>query len=215
MVKRIPLGAPAAKLRRLLRGAGALLIAASFASPAQSAWMSADGPSLTIRGAIEIGDAEKFHKLLVSAAPIRVVHLDGPGGSLREAIKIGQAIRKARLITMVDAGRASCDSACTMLFAAGVARHYVNAQNVQEGVGDHYGLGYHLSYARGDRVNPSMKSDEGVRLMDVYYARMGARAASMLARKASISTLWRPNGASALKLGLATSLSPAVTLPSR
>jgi hypothetical protein len=186
---------------------GALTLLASSPS-AQAAYLWVSDGTIHIRGAIERGDAEAFQRLLKDNPGARVVALDGPGGALREAISIAEAVRKARLATVVDAARVSCDSACTLIFAGGVSRHYLNAADLAEGVGGHYGLGYHSSYNRGDRVTPPIKSEEGVRLMDAFYARMGSGGASVLARRASISTLWRPNVATALKLRLATSAQP-------
>lgn len=180
-------------------------------APAAAASLWARDGVIHIRGSVERGDADTFRALLRDTPGARLVALDGPGGGLREAMAIGDAVRRARLATLVDGGRVACDSACTLIFAAGVRRHYVNAGDVEEGVVGHYGLGYHLAYDLGSRIRPPMKSEVGIRLMDGFYARMGSRAASALARRASISTLWRPNGATALRLGLATSLAAPVT----
>lgn len=168
---------------------------------------SRDGVA-TLRGTIEMGDAERLSALLKREPAIRVLDLDSYGGSVKGAIELGEAVRRARLTTQVDAARSVCDSACTMIFAAGVARHYLNAEALQEGFSGLAGLGYHRSYDRGTRVSPPMLSTEGERLMIRYYRRMGAPSAVTLALRGTISSLWRPNGATALRLGLATSLAP-------
>jgi hypothetical protein len=178
------------------------------ACSAQAAWMTSRGGVATLRGTIEMGDAERLGALLKREPAIGVLDLDSHGGSVKGAIELGEAVRRARLATQVDAARSVCDSACTMIFAAGVARHYLNAETMQEGFSGLAGLGYHRSYNRGDRITPPMLSREGERLMIRYYRRMGAPAAVTLALRGTISSFWRPNAATALRLGLATSLSP-------
>lgn len=195
-------------LARLGTIALAVAVSAAASPVAQAAWLSADGPVATLRGAIEMGDADAFKTLLRAHPGIRLLRLDSLGGSVQGAIALGEVVRGARLTTVVDAARDICDSACTMIFAAGVRRHFLNADATQEGFTGHSGLGYHRSYDRGTRVEPSKLSARGERLMHDYYRRMGAAAATTLALRGSISTLWRPNGQTALRLGLATSLAP-------
>ncbi len=48
----------------------------------------------------------------------------------------------AGLVTVVDASRDSCNSACTGLFAAGVRRLYLNA-GFPDGAAVKTGLGFH------------------------------------------------------------------------
>ena len=193
--------------RAILAG---LLAALCACAPARAAYFSVSGDEVRLQGSIETGDVERMEALLGErrAAPLRVLRLHSPGGNLREGIRLADLVRKHRLATVVDARSAYCDSACTLLFVAGVRRHYVGAERLAEGSEALYGLGFHLASTRGDRANPSMKSAEGERLMATLYARMGTPRATDLARRAAINTLWRPNGATALRLGVATSLSP-------
>lgn len=177
-----------------------------FTAPTQAAWFAARDGLLMLRGAIEMGDAHALATRLKADPGLRVLRLDSYGGSVKGAIELGEIVRRAKLTTLVDASRDVCDSACTMIFAAGVARHYLNAEAMTEGFSGQAGLGYHRSYMRGDRVTPPTLSDEGERLMMAYYRKMGAKAAVALARRGTISSFWRPNGPTALRLGLATSL---------
>lgn len=196
------------RARRWGAACGFVALAAFAPASADAAWLSADGPLATLRGSIEMSDAASFVAFMRAHPDVRVLRLDSLGGSVPGAIDLGKAVRRARLTTMVDASRDICDSACTMIFAAGLRRHYVNAETIPEGFTGQSGLGYHRSYDRGTRVEPSKLSARGERLMLDYYRSMGAPAASMLALRGTISTLWRPNGATALRLGLATSLAP-------
>lgn len=199
---------PGVKARR---GAALFLFAALAAAapgPARAAWFSVRDDAVVLRGSIELGDDAQLAAILKGRPDLRVLRLDSYGGSVRGAIALGEAVRRARLATVVDAARDVCDSACTMIFAAGPSRHYLNAASAPEGFNGQSGLGYHRSYDRGSRVRPAMLSQEGERLMIAYYRRMGAPAAVTLALRGAINALWRPNGATALRLGLATSLTP-------
>lgn len=173
-----------------------------------AAWFYPGDGELLLRGAIEQGDDARLAAQLKARPDLRVLRLDSYGGSVKGAIALGEAVRRARLATVVDAARDVCDSACTMIFAAGATRHYLHAGDLREGLSGLAGLGYHRSYLRGDRTQPPMLSAEGERLMIGYYRRMGAAAAVTLSRRGTISSFWRPNGATALRLGLATSLAP-------
>lgn len=204
---------------KLRAGALTILIAtlacAAAPPPAAAAWLSTREGVVTLRGSIEPGDDAALKALLKREPGLRVLRLDSYGGSVRGAIALGEAVRRARLTTLVDAARDVCDSACTMIFAAGAARRYLNAATLPDGFNGQSGLGYHRSYERGNRIRPSMLSQEGERLMIAYYRRMGAPAAVTLALRGTINSMWRPNGATALRLGLATSLdAPGAALSS-
>lgn len=186
----------------------AFLCVAIIPSHARAAWFFVGETELMLRGPIELGDDARLAEALKRRPALRVLRLDSYGGSVKGALELGEAVRRARLTTLVDAARDVCDSACTMIFAAGVARHYLHAETLAEGFNGQSGLGYHRSYDRGSRIAPPTLSREGERLMLRYYARMGARAASALALRGTITSFWRPNGATALRLGLATSLAP-------
>lgn len=189
-----------------------LAVAAAFAGPAATPacalFLSESDGVAKLTGAMEEGSAEEFRAFLAMKRdkPIRVLWLYSPGGIVDESIKIGDMVRKAGLATAVDGASAYCDSGCTMVFVAGVRRHYVNADRVEEGLAGLSGLGFHLSRTRGDARNPAMKSAKGSDRMRAYYARMGVPAAYDLCAKAAINTLYRPGGGVALATRVATSL---------
>ena len=184
------------------------LFALAAATPASAMFLSESDGVARLSGSMEEGAAEKFRAFLEQKRdrPIRVLWLYSPGGVVDESIKIGEMVRKAGLATAVDGGAAYCDSGCTMVFVAGVRRHYVNADRVEEGLAGLSGLGFHLSRTRGDARTPAMKSAKGSDRMRAYYARMGVPGAYELCAKAAINTLFRPGGRMALATRVATSL---------
>ncbi|MBL8590482.1 MAG: hypothetical protein JNK46_18245 [Methylobacteriaceae bacterium] len=192
-------------MRRLVAVCAVAVLACG---PARALHLSEQGGVAYLSGSIEEGAADRMRDFLAQkrAQPIRILYLYSPGGMVSEAIAIGDMIRKAGLATAVDAGRAYCDSACTMVFAAGVRRHYVNADRMEEGLAGHFGLGFHLSRTKGDARTPAMKSEAGSDKMRAYYARMGVPRAIDLCQRAAINTLYRPGGRTALAMGIATSL---------
>lgn len=200
------------EIQNAIRAVKRLLLASALASlciaPADAAWLSADGPLATLRGDIEAGDASGLRALLAAHPEIRVLALDSPGGGVRAGMALGDLVRSARLATVVDADRASCDSACTLVFAAGVSRHYLNAERLRAGTSGLYGLGYHRARAVGSRVEPPKLSMEGEALAARYYRRMGSPGAVAMMARGTITSLYRPDAQTALRLGLATSLSP-------
>src|SRR5437762_370804 len=91
---------------------------------AQAAEVTApDNGTILVSGRIALGDASRFESLLSSlgARGKTEVQLDSPGGLLQEAVKIAEVVRKAGLTTRVPY-RATCASACTLIFAAGSKR---------------------------------------------------------------------------------------------
>ncbi len=180
------------------------------ASPVQAIYLSESGGVARLSGTFERGDEVTFAKFLAQPrrVPLRVLWLDSHGGALPPALAIGWLVKKARLTTAVDATRGVCDSACTMIFVAGAKRHYVNGQKVFEGMSSQSGLGFHSANMRGVGGAPSIKSDAGTALLFEYYRRIGAAAAIELSQRAAIDTVFRPNGATALRLRIATSLAP-------
>ena len=194
--------------RGLIAGAAALLVLL-MANAAQAIVLIDRGNGVAeLRGRFDTGDEKLFAQFLAQprAQKIRVLWLHSPGGILSSGLAIGQIVRRSGIATAVDGNAAYCDSACTLVFVAGRQRHYVNAQDIMEGQASLTGLGFHGSFTRGNAINPAMRSDEGTRQMIAYYRAMGSPGAVELMRRAAISTLYRPNGATALKLRIATSL---------
>ena len=193
-------------VRALLSG---VFFAMALATPASAIVLIERGNGhAELRGRFDVGDEEVFAEFLSRprAQKLRVLWLSSPGGTVLSALAIGRQVRKAQLITAVDANAAYCDSACTLVFVAGARRHYVNGQGVMEGQASLSGLGFHGSFQRGNAINPAMRSEKGTREMTQHYRAMGVPGAADLMQRAAISTLYRPNGATAMRLRIATSL---------
>ena len=76
---------------------------------------------ITMTGAIEAGDADRFADFMDSAQTPQAVYLNSPGGSVTDALAIGQRIRDMGAETaMSDAD--VCLSACPYILAAGITR---------------------------------------------------------------------------------------------
>ena len=92
--------------------------------PAKAAEIAAsDSGSILISGRIQPGDETRFQLLLLNLGgrgPIEV-HLNSGGGLVDAAMKIADVVHKAGLTTRVPY-RATCASACALVFAAGVNR---------------------------------------------------------------------------------------------
>lgn len=191
---------------RVLAWVAALSLAG--AGPSRAMSLSESGDRVTLAGSIVPGDGEAFARFLAGphAQPLRVVYLDSGGGKVLEGITIGRAIRRAGLATAVDAHAARCDSACTLIFAGGVRRHYVHGEDIYEGMSGRSGLGFHTAHRPGNRVEASTLNARGTDNMRRFYAEMGQPGAATLVDKAAFNTLYRPSGSTALALGIATSL---------
>ena len=178
------------------------------AAPAKAISLSEANGEARLVGTFDKDDEKLFAAFLAKprAAPLRVLWLDSRGGAILPAIAIGLMARKARLTTAMRADAATCDSACTLVFAGGVRRHYVNGGSVFEGLSSLSGLGFHGANIRGDAVRPTIASDRGTQLMNAYYKLMGMPGAGELASRAAINTVFRPSGATALRLRIATGL---------
>jgi hypothetical protein len=187
-----------------------IAVMSAFAFPASAIWLSENGATATLTGSIETGDDAVFRAFLdrPRAQPIRVLYLSSHGGKLTPAFEMGRMIRKAGIVTAVQADSSVCSSACTFIFAGGVRRHNVNGNSVFEGMTSLTGLGFHPSHREsGNRVHSSMLSETGTERMRKFYAEMGMPRATELMEKAAINTLYRPGGQTSLTLRIATSLS--------
>jgi hypothetical protein len=186
-----------------------LLLAAAASTPAMAAiTLSEEGTTARLSGTIESSDDAVFQAFLnrPRAKPLRTIILSSPGGSLTAGMVIGLLVRNNNMATVVDANKSACSSACTFVFAGGVRRHYVNGDNVFEGNTSLVGLGFHP--ARERFAETATYSARGVEQMRKYYARMGMPGASELMDRAAINTMFRPNGQTALRLRIATTLQP-------
>lgn len=191
----------------------ALLLALCAFQPAQSLELSLKGSNVYLSGLINLGDNAKFEAFLLvnRGKSLRMVHLDSPGGWSGDMQEIARAIRKAGLSTAVDASRATCASACTVLFAAGVQRYYYNAERISEGVrkaDTAPGLGYHgASNSRSTIISGGQGPGTGTQQVINMYYEMGSGQAAKLVTQADPSQLYMINGQTALSMGIATSTS--------
>jgi Clp protease len=175
-----------------------------------SIWLSESGTTAYLKGNIEKGDDAIFRAFLDKPRerPLKTLVLSSPGGHVDAGLAIGEMIRNAKLATLVDADSSACSSACTFAFAGGVRRHYVNGDKVWEGTTSMVGLGFHPARIVGSAIQPSVYSRVGVERMQKFYARMGMPGAGALMDRAAINTMFRPNGQTALRLKIATTLQP-------
>lgn len=198
-----------ASATRRVTVATAALIAALAADPARAMEFLVQPPVILAHGDIRNGDQYTFKKLLTGAAPgqIRIVDLDSHGGFVFAAGEIAHEIRDKGLLTLVDAGRSTCVSACTILFAGGTGRLYLNAGGVPDGATTKpvRGLGFHSGSSASSR-DPNGYSGFGTgQVVDYYYA-FGMAKAADLTTATPPNAVYMLSGPKALALGIATSL---------
>lgn len=165
-----------------------------------------NGATLHLSGRIVSGDDLRFRDALAQGAP-KLVTLDSRGGYIDAAYGIAREIRKLGAATMIDASRARCTSACTLIFAGGRARHYVNAERIADGLqrGDAKGLGYHEGNAWAASGRREQSGRASAKMIGGYYE-FGSSSAASFVTKAGFREMYFVSGATALSSGLATSL---------
>ncbi|OJY36824.1 MAG: hypothetical protein BGP06_14190 [Rhizobiales bacterium 65-9] len=188
-----------------------MLAAAAWAAGVERAaaiYLTEKGPVAHLQGGFEDGDEKIFEAFLKKprAGKIKVLYLYSYGGTISSAAKIAEMVRKAGIATAVRAADDVCDSACTLVFAGGVRRYYIGGDSVMEGNSSRTGLGYHPARKIVNVAEGSHLSEGGSSRLSEIYAKMGCPGASDLMRRAAINTVFRPSGATALKLRIATSL---------
>ncbi|MFM9974795.1 MAG: hypothetical protein ACKVON_09540 [Beijerinckiaceae bacterium] len=188
------------------------LVAAWVGSSASASALdfSQSGNTARISGAVKPGDGAKFDEFMArpGASSIRIFILNSPGGSIGNALEIARRIRRMGAATVVD-GKASCESACTVIFAGGSNRHYVNTSGLQDRLGGNRGgLGFH----EGNNANADGRgrqySGQGTAAMINAYYELGVGGAAQFATKAGFNAMYRVSGQTALQNRVATSLSP-------
>ena len=180
------------------------------ASPAQALEFAVRGNAVFLSGVVKLGDNVKYDAFMANApaANARVFHLDSPGGTIGIALHIARDIRRRGGATVVD-GRKACESACTLMFAGGATRHYVNTASLPDRLGGaRGGLGFHEgNNANADGRGRQYSGGATAAMVNGYYE-MGVGNAAQFATKAGHTGMYRVSGASALASGIATSLSP-------
>ena len=196
--------------RRAVALAGlAGLFAALTAGPAAAVDFVVRSDVLFAWGDIKNGDQYEFKKVLAAAGGdrIRIVDLNSNGGFVYAAGEIARTIREKHLTTFVDASRSYCHSACTILFAGGERRFYVNAEGIPDGPTKRTwkGLGYHAG-SSSDSRDPDHYSGSGTGLVIGYLYELGVPKAADLTTAAPPDAVYMLSGPKALELGIATDL---------
>lgn len=203
-----------AGLAKLWLGAGAGLIwslAGLAGGEAASMTFAVRGDHLVATGPIKPGTGNDFVAFLArpEIAAVRVVELDSSGGRIGDAGRMARLIRGKKWATLVDASRANCASACTILFAAGVRRHYVHAETVADGVftlkENRRGLGFHEAH-RDDSTEPAHFSAASTATVTRLLHELGVDGAVAFVAKATPDLMYRISAKTALDKGIATSL---------
>jgi len=87
--------------------------------PPYSLRVMRNGTEIEIVGGFKYGLTSDFERVLKASPRIRVVHLHSIGGRIGEAKRLFDVVRRAGMSTYVSS---SCQSACTLAFAAGKER---------------------------------------------------------------------------------------------
>lgn len=204
-----------AGLSKLWLGAGAALVLSfSVVATADAASMTFQvrGDHLVATGPIKPGTGKDFVAFLArpEIGAVRVVELDSSGGRIGDAGRMARLIREKRWATLVDARAANCASACTILFAAGVRRHYVHAEAVTDGVfllkENRRGLGFHQAH-RDESTEPAHFSAVSTARVTQLLHELGVDGAVGFVGRAAPDHMYRVSAKTALNAGIATSLS--------
>jgi hypothetical protein len=189
----------------LSRKLAAVILLAFFGDPAQAITLASKGGGVVISGKIKQGDQFEFRDFVNQNNP-RFVELNSGGGTIEAAGEIGRIIRAKKLPTVVDASVDRCGSACTIIFASGVSRHYVAAEKIQERVDKTNGRG--LGYHEGNSFLANGKKGQSGRATGAaigWYYEFGSGKAASLATKADWKHFYYISAATALEMGIATS----------
>jgi hypothetical protein len=179
-------------------------------TPAFALDFSLRGNAVNISGPVKLGDNAKFEEFMAQpgAAGARIFYLNSNGGSIGVALDIARIIRRRGGATVVD-GRSGCESACTVIFAGGTSRHYINTGGLQDRLGGaRGGLGYHEGNNANSDGRGVQYSGRGSQSMNNAYYELGSSGAGQFMVKAGFRQMYRISGPTALSSGLATSLSP-------
>jgi hypothetical protein len=196
-----------------MRIAVTFLLLAAIVCPGSSAMaleFSQRGNAITISGPVKLGDNARFEEFMAQpgASGVRIFYLNSNGGSIGVALDIARIIRRRGGTTVVD-GRSGCESACTVIFAGGTSRHYVNTGSLQDRLGGaRGGLGYHEGNNANSDGRGVQYSGRGSQAMNNAYYELGSSGAGQFMVKAGFRQMYRISGPTALSSGLATSLSP-------
>jgi len=175
---------------------------------AHSIELRSAGQTVHLSGSIKAGDQFKFRDF-VADKRFRIVDLHSGGGDIETAGEIGRQIRSKKMATLVDAPRSLCGSACTVIFASGTTRHYINATGIRDGVGEKNGRG--LGFHEGNNwLSNGKKGQSGAATaaMAGWYHEFGFAPAAALNTKADWKHFYYVSSATAASLGLTSNTRP-------
>lgn len=149
----------------LMRTITSIVAAALFAGMALSASAAtienkgfAEGYNVvSIAGEIEIGDADKFERVIAPLDGPAVVFLNSPGGALVDGLNIGISIRRHGYHTAVVSDL--CASVCGLIWLAGASRFVAPESKI----------GFHAAYNKDDGT----ETGEGNALVGAYLSNLG------------------------------------------
>ena len=171
---------------------------------AEAIELKLSGTTVYMSGSIKPGDEYKFRDFL-EGKTIKHVNLRSSGGKIRVAGDIGRQVRSKSLTTIVDASKSFCRSACTIIFAAGIQRVYLNGENIKDGVtkSKRNGLAYHEA---NDWLRNGRKGQSGAGTAEAinWYYEFGSPNAAKLATKAGWKEYYYISSGTAKALGIAT-----------
>ena len=173
--------------------------------------ISRKGAIVYLSGPVVSNDQFDFKEFMTDPqqAGVQIIKLNSTGGKTLSAIHMGRLIRSLKLTTWVDAKTDNCASACTILFASGVNRHYTNAAFIKDGVYEKkslkVGLGYHEAHVpqslHANHYSGAATAEE----IRAFYE-FGSPNAARLVPLAPPDKLYKLSAQTALQLEIATSL---------
>jgi hypothetical protein len=188
------------KLKRLT----GILILVFASSELHAASVQRRAEVVTIEGRLSRGDHLRFEEALKDAG-VKLIALDSGGGDIYTAFRIARLVRRLGLSTFLDASKARCQSACTLIFAAGIERYYVNGENLSDGVRERsrFGLGYHRGNSRSPNGGRN-QSDRATQKMISGFNEFGSVFAAEFVERAQSNEIYVVSGTTALARGLST-----------
>ena len=152
--------------------------------------------AIRIKGALNLGDEEKFRALALTSKKA-IVYLDSPGGYVQPAIEIGMTIRLKGFETAVE--NAQCVSACALIWLAGEPRMMSNFSSI----------GFHAPYVNGKDGKRTSGASQGA-LICSYLTRLGfSEKVVMFVVKAGSEEMQWLQKSTADILGISVNLSTA------
>lgn len=120
---------------------GAALVAAALAPGARAMELRQVGDTLVMSGAVDASDLVRLRNHLATHAVKLVLLHESPGGDLWSGYQVGNRIREEGLPTAISG---KCESACGLIFLAGVERSFSDGRPLARTM-----VGLHGAHAAG------------------------------------------------------------------